>query len=39
VLKYQFDSLTDELGKIYAGIATEDAENEIKEVLKKAKKN
>ncbi|MCE3230355.1 MAG: prevent-host-death family protein [Alphaproteobacteria bacterium] len=31
ILKYQFDSLTDELGKTYAGISTEDAEKEIKE--------
>jgi prevent-host-death family protein len=39
VLKYQFDSLTDELGKTYAGMATEDAEHEIKEILKKSKEN
>ncbi|MEI8295801.1 MAG: type II toxin-antitoxin system Phd/YefM family antitoxin [Alphaproteobacteria bacterium] len=37
LLKYQFDSLTDELGKTYAGVPVDDAENEIKEALKKSR--
>jgi prevent-host-death family protein len=37
VLKHQFDSLTSELGKVYASVSVEDAENEIKEILKEAK--
>jgi len=37
LFKYQFDSLTDELGKTYVGISIEDAENEIKKVLKESK--
>lgn len=39
VLKYQFDSLTHELGRTYEGIAIEDAENEVKEAIKKSKEN
>ena len=39
VLKYQFDNLTDELGKTYEGISIEDAENEIEKALKKSKEN
>jgi prevent-host-death family protein len=38
-LKYQFDNLTNELGKTYTGVVPEDAENEIKEALKKSKEN
>jgi prevent-host-death family protein len=37
VLKYQFDSLTGELGKVYAGVSIEEAENEIKEILEETK--
>jgi len=37
LFKYQFDSLTDELGKTYAGISIEDAEHEIKEILEESK--
>lgn len=39
VLKYQFDDLTNELGKTYEGISIEDSENEIKKALKKSKEN
>ena len=39
VLKYQFESLTDELSKTYEGIPVEDAEDEIKEALEKSKEN
>ena len=37
VLKYQFDSLTYEIGKAYKGVSVEDAEDEIKEAVKKSK--
>ena len=37
VLKYQFDSLTNEIGKAYTGVSVEDAENEIKEAVKKSR--
>lgn len=39
ILKYQFDNLTNELGKTYEGISIEDAENEIEKALKKSKEN
>ncbi len=38
-MKYQFDSLTEELGKTYEGFSVEDAENEIEEAVKNVRKH
>jgi prevent-host-death family protein len=39
VLKHQFRSLTEELGKTYEGFSVEEAENEIEEAVKNVRKN
>lgn len=39
VMKHQFDSLTEELGKTYEGFSVEEAEKEIEKALKNVRKN